>query len=226
MKFSKWSQNILLQDVLVVLVSLAIIALAPINTDISPPHMLVMASFLSVAVLAPYLFYRNRVGRKISFNFRFDSILHWQKISFILFGALLAYFVFPFYFASTGAYQNWPSADNTIDVILLFIGTNALGLWDELFFVNTLLTVFRRHTEFWIANFAQAIFFTAFLYELGFTGWAPLIIYPFALLQGYMFMKFKSLGFVIAVHLSIDFILFLAILEAHGNLPFPFFITG
>lgn len=222
----KFANSIRTQDVLIVILSLMIIVITPVNTNISLGHILIMASMLGSAVLLPYLYYKNKPSRKINFNFSFESIMHWQKIGFILFGAGLAYLVFPFYFTSTGASANWPSANTTKDVILLFIGTNALGLWDELFFINTLLTIFRRHAKFWAANFAQAVFFTAFLYELGFTGWAPLIIYPFAVLQGYMFMKFKSLGFVIAVHLSIDFILFLAILNAHDNLPFKFFITG
>lgn len=188
--------------------------------------MAVMGSMLGAAVLIPYLYYRGKPGRRISFNFRFQSILHKEKIAFIVFMALVSYLVFPFYFKSTGAYANWPSAQGAGDVILLFIGTNALGFWDELFFINTVLTIFRRHTRFWAANLAQGIIFTAFLYELGFRGWAPFVIYPFTLLQGYMFMRYKSLGFVIATHLSIDFILFLAILNAYGKLPFPFFITG
>lgn len=188
--------------------------------------MIVMASTLGLAVLLPYLYYRNKPGQAIRFKYRIRSVLTWHKIAFILLSAILAYLIFPFYFQSTGSYNNWPSANNTSQVILLFIGTNALGFWDELFFINTLLTIFRRHVRFWVANMAQAVFFTAFLYELGFTGWAPFMIYPFALLQGYTFMKFKSLGFVIAVHLTVDFILFLAILAAYNNLPFQFFITG
>jgi membrane protease YdiL (CAAX protease family) len=220
------SGSAVVQDFFIVFVSVVIITLTPINTKISLDHIAVMASMLSTAVLIPYLYYRSKAGRQIRFNYRFQSILHKEKIGFILFMALVSYFVFPFYFQSTGAYANWPSVHTAKDVVLLFIGTNALGLWDELFFVNTMLTIFRRHAKFWIANLAQAVFFTAFLYELGFRGWAPFVIYPFALLQGYMFMRFKSLGFVIATHLSIDFILFLAILNAYGKLPFSFFVTG
>lgn len=214
------------QDFIVVTVSLLLVALTPINTDISPSHMLIMACGLSLGLLLPYFYFRNKPRRQIKFSYNFNSLINREKIAFVLFGVALSYFVFPFYFSSTGSYQNWPDTQTVGETILLFIGTNALGLWDELFFINTILTIFRRNMRFWIANICQAVFFTLFLYELGFTSWAPLIIYPFALIQGYMFMKYKSLGFVIATHLSIDFILFLAILDAHDNLPFKFFITG
>lgn len=220
------NRRVALEDLTVILASLCIVALTPINTDISPAHMIVMASGLSLAVFAPYLYYRNKQGRAIRFNYAMQSLLNPYKIGFILFSAALAYLVFPFYFSNTGSYNNWPSVSGAKETILLFIGTNALGLWDELFFINTILTILRRHMRFWIANGMQAVLFTGFLYELGFRSWAPLLIYPFALIQGYMFMKFKSLGFVIATHLSIDFILFLAILDAYDKLPFPFFITG
>ena len=214
------------QDLSVIVSALALVAITPINTDISPSHMLIMAGGLSLALLAPYFYLRSKPGRQIVFKYNFQSLINREKIAFVLFGVALSYFIFPIYFSSTGSYQNWPNTKTAGETILLFIGTNALGLWDELFFINTILTIFRRHAKFWIANICQALFFTIFLYELGFTGWAPLIIYPFALIQGYMFMKYKSLGLVIVTHLSIDFILFLAILNAHGNLPFKFFISG
>lgn len=214
------------QDLAVIVSALAIVAITPINTDISPSHMLIMAGGLTLALLVPYFYFKNKPGRQVAFKYNFQSLINIEKIAFIIFAIALSYLIFPIYFSSTGSYQNWPNTQTVGETILLFIGTNALGLWDELFFINTILTIFRRHAKFLVANICQALFFTIFLYELGFTGWAPLIIYPFALIQGYMFMKYKSLGFVIATHLSIDFILFLAILDAHDNLPFKFFITG
>jgi membrane protease YdiL (CAAX protease family) len=126
---------------------------------------------------------------------------------------------------STGEYHNW-NFDLTVESLgLLFIGTNALGIWDELFFVVTVLALLRRHLPFVWANLAQASMFTAFLYELGFRGWAPFLIFPFALLQGIVFKKTENLIYVIAIHLTLDFVLYLALINAHHSHLLPIFIT-
>lgn len=212
-------------DLSVLLIIFVFLSIAPIDTRISISHMIVFGTCLSAAVLAPYFFYKN-TSSPIKFPFALRGGWTKNKLLYIGFAISITYLLFPFYFASTGAYLNWPKVNSFGELTLLFIGTNALGIWDELFFINTVLTILRRHLSFWRANFIQAIFFTLFLYELGFTGWAPLMIYPFALIQGYTYKKFESLYFVIAIHLAVDFVLFLAILNAHGQLPFNLFITG
>lgn len=223
-KFSKIDAESLKLDIFVLVLVFVILLLTPINTDISVTHMLWMGMTLGLTILLPYLIYKNTKKSHIGFKFSLKSGWTSQKIGYIGLAALISYLVFPFYFATTGAYENWPSASTPTDVILLFIGTNALGIWDELFFVNTLMQIFLRYIKFWYANILQAILWTIFLFELGFTGWAPLMIFPFALLQGYTYQRYRSLGFIIAIHLSVDFVLFLAILAAHGNLPFNFFL--
>ncbi len=40
---------------------------------------------------------------------------------------------------------------------------------------------------------------------------------PFALLQGFLFAKTRSLGYVLIVHLLFDAIVFLAIVHAHNR---------
>lgn len=213
------------RDFLVLSISLCVVALTPINTDIRPSHMVVMASMLSLAVAVPYLYYRRHKPQLITFPFAPEVLLQKQKLLLVLLAAVLSYLLLPFYFSSTQSHLNWPDAVGPTEVLLLFIGTNLLGLWDELFFINSTLTILRKHFSFWVANAIQASFFTFFLYELGFTSWFPLVIYPFALLQGYMFRTYKSLAFVIAIHLTIDFILFLALLNAYGTLPIDIFVT-
>lgn len=213
------------QDAVVLLVVLGLLLVTQINTDISIPHMLWMGATLSLAIFIPYLIYRNTSKSRINFHFGLKSGWTKKKFAYIGLAALISYFIFPFYFATTGAYTHWPSPQNGFEVFLLFLGTNALGIWDELFFVNTLLQIFKRYLSFWYANILQAVLWTVFLYELGFTFWMPLLIFPFALLQGYTYEKYKSLGFIIAIHLAVDFILFLAILSAHGDLPFRLFVT-
>lgn len=214
------------RDLAVILLTLALLLLTPINTDISIGHMLFMGLTLSLAIVIPYYIYKNDRSARIKFHYRLDSGWNISNYSYVLLAAIIGYLVFPFYFSSTGAYANWPNPENSSEILLLFIGTNALGIWDELFFVNTLLGIFNRYLKFWAANILQAILWTVFLYELGFVGWIPPLIFVFALIQGYTYKITHSLGFLIAVHLAIDFMLFLAILDAHGILSSDIFITN
>ena len=55
----------------------------------------------------------------------------------------------------------------------------------------------------------QAIVFVSFLWELGYQAWGPLLTIPFALLQGFIFMKTRSLTYVVTVHLLFDAVVFL-----------------
>lgn len=188
--------------------------------------MLVMATALAVAVGLPYVvtkyIYKDTV---ISYQWHHGRTWKNAEISYILITAIIAYLVLPFYFASTGAYQNWSVETGWYNLTKLFIGTNALGIWDELFFIATVLALLKRHMPFWYANTIQAVLFTSFLFELGFTGWAPLLIYPFALLQGLIYKKTESLLYVITIHLTLDFILYLALINAHHPTWIPIFIT-
>ena len=61
--------------------------------------------------------------------------------------------------------------------------------------------------------------FTSFLWELGFHAWGPLFIYPFALVQGWIFKLTRSLTYIVCVHL-----LFLVLVHAHNPGWLPFFI--
>ena len=111
-------------------------------------------------------------------------------------------------------------------MIRLLIGTEALGLWDELFFVLTILAILRQYMPFWWANCIQAILWTLFLYQLSFRSWGPVFIFAFALLQGYIFLRTKSLLYLLSIHLTLDFILFLALVHAHYPELVRIFITG
>jgi hypothetical protein len=46
----------------------------------------------------------------------------------------------------------------------------------------------------------QAVLFTSFLFKLGFTGWGPVMIFIFAIIQGVVFRKTDSLFYVITIH--------------------------
>ena len=100
----------------------------------------------------------------------------------------------------------------------------AVGTWDALFFICTVFALLRRHVADGAANVLQAVVFVSFLWELGYQRWGPLLTFPFALLQGYIFTKTRSLTYVVIVHLLFDAIVFLAIVHAHDRSFFPFFL--
>lgn len=221
-----WMERNFAKDMLLILIALAILGLTPINTDTSVEHMLVMGATLILAVAIPYV-----VSRFIYKDYLVRFPLHhgrkWytREILYIAITALLSYFLLPYYLQSTGAYLNWPSAIDQASVIRLFIGTNGLGIWDELFFVSTVLGILRRYFPFQAANVFQSTLFTSFLYELGFTGWGFIMIFVFALTQGYVFKKTESLFYVITIHLTLDFVLFLALIYSYHPDKIPIFIT-
>ncbi len=204
------------RDLLLINISIAILGLIPITTDISYSHMFIMGSGLVLAVGIPY-FFSKYVFKDNMVKFKFHHGRSWYKseIGYIALTALVAYFLIPFYLKNTGAYLNWGVELNPSSLLRFFVGTNGLGIWDELFFISTVFGILRRYFVFWAANIIQAVLFTSFLYELGFTGWGYIMIFIFALIQGIIFKKTESLFYVITIHLTLDFILFLAIINAH-----------
>ena len=136
------------QHMLLLIGMLIFLGLVPINTDISYGHMFIMGSVLIATVILPYIVTRHYLkDRVITFPFRMAR--RWSKleIGYILFAGLAAYLILPFYLANTSSYLNWEALLEPSHIIRLFIGTNALGIWDELFFVgvcfNELLSVCR-----------------------------------------------------------------------------------
>ena len=208
----------LLLDLALIGVGLAAMSAVPITTDISTGHMLVMGTAMIVAVGIPYLVSRFATkDHAISFPLR--SGQPWTKAEkwYLLAVPALGYAVLPVYMINTGVYQNWPAVSDPEGIGRLFLGTNALGIWDELFFICTAFTLLRRHLPDWQANLLQAVLFTSFLWELGFHAWAPFFIFPFALLQAKLFTITRSLTYIVAVHLLFDFVLFLVLVHAHNR---------
>jgi hypothetical protein len=160
------------RDVALIFFSLAILGLIPITTDTSISNMFLMGTALSVAVLTPYLVTRF-IYRQDTISFGAFTTRGWTRSEWLWIGftVALGYFLIPYYLADTLSYLNWTVKPGVWELTLLFIGTNALGIWDELFFVNTVLAILRKHVDFHIANVVQATLFTSFLYELGFRGW-------------------------------------------------------
>jgi membrane protease YdiL (CAAX protease family) len=215
----------LLRDLSLVAVGVFVISLAPINPSVETKNVLAMGPALVAAIALPYLIsrrlYKNRV---VEFPFHFKEAWTRNKWLYMTFVLVASFLLLPWYLITSGAYMNWPAADTTDTIFRLFIGTNVVGIWDELFFICIVLGVFRRHLPFWQANLLQAVIFTSFLYELGFTSFGPLLTFPFALAQGYVFKRSGNLFYVICVHLLLDFILFLTLIHAHNREFLPIFL--
>jgi membrane protease YdiL (CAAX protease family) len=202
-----------------------IISLVPLNADLSIGHMALMGGALALAVLVPWLVSRFVYREKI-IRFPVNTGRKWPlSAKLYLIGVVaLGYFILPVYLVSTGVYQNWPDASDPTIFWRLFLGVNAVGIWDELFFICTTFTLLRRHFPDWLANILQAVIFSSFLWEIGYQAWGPLLTFPFALLQGYTFKLTKSFTYVVSVHLIFDFVLFLALVHAHNREWLPIFL--
>ena len=215
----------LLIDLALIAVGLTAMSLVPITTDISTEHMMVMGTAMILAVGIPYSVSRF-VTKDHAIRFPIRTGQPWTRAEKWYLPAVLVigYALMPVYMIRTGVYTNWPAVSDPDGIARLFLGTNVLGIWDELFFICTAFTLLRRHLPDWQANLLQAVLFTSFLWELGFHSWAPFFIFPFALLQARLFTVTKSLSYIVSVHLLFDFVLFLALVHAHNRDWLPIFI--
>jgi membrane protease YdiL (CAAX protease family) len=204
---------------------MVIISLVPLNADLSIQHMTLMGGALTLAVLVPWLVSRFVYREKI-IKFPVNTGRKWPLTAklYLIGVVALGYFILPVYLISTEVYQNWPDASDPTIFWRLFLGVNAVGIWDELFFICTTFTLLRRHFPDWLANLLQAVVFSSFLWEIGYQAWGPLLTFPFALLQGYTFKLTKSFTYVVSVHLVFDFVLFLALVHAHNRDWLPIFL--
>lgn len=215
------------RHVFVLSAAIGMLGLTPISTDIAIEHMLLMAGVLSLVVLVPYgMSRRYDSSQLVKFPLRLGRPWGRREYAYIIVAAVGAYLIMPIYLYGTGSYANWSAPLDVGSIVRLFIGTNALGIWDELFFVGVCLAVFRHYVAFGIANVMQAMLWTAFLYELGFKGWGVGVIFMFALSQGYVFRQTKSILYVVTVHLMIDFVLFLTLIHLHNPHVLRVFITS
>jgi membrane protease YdiL (CAAX protease family) len=216
------------RHMLLLISMLALLGLVPIDTTITYGHMFLMGGLLALTIVIPYFVARDWLKEKllISFPFRTGRKWYWKEIAYILFAGAASYLLIPYYLGTTGSYVNWSVTLEPSFIVRLFMGTNGLGIWDELFFVGICLALLRKHVPFWWANLAQATMWTAFLYELGFRGWGPIPIFIFALSQGVVFKNTKSLLYIITIHLTIDFVLFLTLIHLHHPQYLNIFVTS
>jgi len=215
----------LLRDLALIAAGLVAMSFVPITTDISTAHMLHMGSAMILAVGIPYSVSRF-VFKDHAVRFPVRTGQAWTRAEkwYLPAVVVLGYALLPAYMISTGVYRNWPAVSEPDGIIRLFLGTNVLGIWDELFFICTVFVLLRRHLPVAQANVLQAVLFTSFLWELGFHAWAPLFIFPFALVQAFIFTRTKSLSYIVCVHLLFDLVLFLVLIHAHNRAWIDIFI--
>lgn len=210
----------LLPDLALIAIGQVIISTMPLEADIAYWSMVRFAVVLGLAVVVPFVisrfWYRERVIR-----FPWRTGRRWTRTQWIYLIAVIvaAWLILPFYFITSGVYQNWPTVTTPDEIARLFVGVNAVGTWDELFFICTVFALLRRHFPTWQANLLQTIVFVSFLWELGYQSWGPLLTIPFALIQGYTFKLTKSLTYVLVVHLIFDAVVFCVIVYAHNGWP-------
>ncbi len=245
----------LLRDLSLIAIGLVIVRLIPLAAKLDDWAMIRFALALGGAVAVPYLvsrfIYRDRA---IEFPWRGRSaatrsvdaardaahgsspqseargggggrwgLLHWSWLAGVL---VLGWIILPYYFISSGVYRNWPVVDDPNLIARLFLGVGAVGIWDELFFICIVFAVLLRHFPVWIANVLQAVVFVSFLWELGYRAWGPLLTVPFALVQGFIYLRTRSLSYVVTVHLLFDAVVFAVLVHAHNPTLFDIFPTA
>ena len=205
-------------DLLLIALGLGIISTISVEANLDYPNMALFGTVLTLAVAVPVLVERYLYKRK-TIVFPIRSGQKWTPLekTYLALVLVLGWAILPFYFIRSGAYQNWPSITAPDEVGRLLVGVSFVGIGDELFFICLVFALFRRHFPVWQANILQAIVFVSFLWELGYREWGPLLTAPFALLQGYIFTRTKSLTYVVCVHLLFDVVVFLVLVHAHNR---------
>ena len=215
------------RDLALIALGQVIISTISLKADLSNVGMLRFTVALGAAVIVPTLissrvFHDDKIHFPVRTGRRWDR---WQAL-YLVAVAFAAYLILPAYFLGSGVWQNWPDLDGTGDVARLFVGVNAVGIWDELFFVCTVFALLRVHFPLWTANVLQATVFVSFLWELGYREWGPLLTIPFVLVQGLTFSLTKSLTYVVTVHLLFDLVVFMVLVHAHNPELFDVFVTA
>ncbi|OLT03729.1 abortive phage infection protein [Pseudonocardia sp. CNS-004] len=218
--------RLLLRHLVLIATGLVVISTMSLEADLSNAGMTRFAITLSMAVVLPYALSRWWYREDI-IKFPVGTGNRWSRFEFgyLALVVVAGYLILPVYFLGSGAYRNWPDVSGSGEIIRLFIGVNGVGLWDELFFICIVFALLRHHFPVWQANLLQSVVFVSFLWELGYRGWGPLLTVPFALLQGYIFQRTRSLPYVVTVHLTFDAIIFGILVHAYNPALADIFLT-
>jgi len=155
----------LFRDLLLIAVGMLIVSTVSVEANISWGNFFLLGFVLAAAVAVPYsisrFVFKDRV---IRFAWRGGwpwNRVQWGYLFLVLF---LGWLILPFYFITSGVYLNWPNVVAFDEIARLFVGVNAVGTWDELFFILTVFVLFKRHFPVWQANLLQMVIFVSFLW--------------------------------------------------------------
>jgi hypothetical protein len=198
----------------------AILGLCDINTSLSNDNFLQVGIPFSVVIGGPFLITRFTDRSVIRYRF-WPKVLRKQDIVYTVISIPLAWLILKGYIWGNQAlfndellrHWNMPEDPDQSAIKRLFIGINLVGIWDELFFINTVYALLRSLFSYKIANAMQAVLYTAVLFDMAFTGLGIFIVFYFAWTQGHMFEKSESLLWVLIVHLIVDYILVAMIVQ-------------
>ncbi|WP_022880276.1 CPBP family intramembrane glutamic endopeptidase [Microbacterium sp. B19] len=214
------------RDVFLVALGQFVVSLIPLKAELDDAAFVRFTLGLGGAVVLPYVI--SRFGfrdRAIGFPWRGGGRWTWWQWAWLGGVLVLGWLILPFYFITSGVYTNWPVVDTASLIGRLFVGVGAVGIWDELFFVCTVFVLLRRHLPDLTANVLQAVVFVSFLWELGYQAWGPVLTIPFAMVQGFLFLRTRSLGYIVTVHLLFDAVVFGVLVHAHNpGSPSPFLL--
>lgn len=184
-----------------------------VNGDTTNLHMLELTLTLGVGILVvPALLAKYWLKTPLDYQWLHGKwslkMWLWLPGGFALaFVVLWAYF----YMWTPTVHNEWQMAnpdDPTESLWRIFWGCNLVGAWDELAWINFVFVLLLKHFKFTEANLAQAVFFTSFLYDMSFPGVGPIFVFAFAIVQGYTYVKTRSLLYIMLLHLLIDTALF------------------
>ncbi len=201
----------------VLLGCVVLLGICDINSSTKNENFLYLGGFFFLVVCLPIIILKRTDPGVIRYRFwprRFSA----RDIIYTLISIPLAWAVLEFYWqVNPDLHRQWtmpPEADPE-EIKRLFIGINLVGIWDELFFVNTVFAVLRSLFAYRWANALQAVVYTSVLFDMAFIGIGPVIILIFAWTQGAMYERSENLLFVLIVHLIVDFFLVAQIVSSY-----------
>lgn len=220
----KTADAVFLQRMTVLYVVILALGVVDINTRLTNANFLMVGSAFLFVLVYPYLAVGRRTPGLITYRFLPKRFLA-RDLIYIAISIPLAWLIIKVYFSlNPWMPTQWtlPPEKDMEQVWRLFAGINMVGIWDELFFVNTVFGILRTLFPYRWANAGQSVVYASVLYDMAFTGWGVLIVPAFAWTQGAMFRSSEGLLSVLIVHLIVDFFLFAAIVQHY----YPGFSLG
>jgi membrane protease YdiL (CAAX protease family) len=199
-----------------------LLGLIDITPGLANENFLHLGAAFSVVLIVPLLLQRWDEAKVIRYRF---LPRRWRRadVLYTILSVPLAWLVLKGYAWGNLAlfdnelFRQWtlPEVADEGEIRRLFVGINLVGIWDELFFINTAYALLRSLFSFRVANALQAVLYTAVLHDMAFVGLGVGVVYFFALTQGAMYEKSEGLLWVLIVHLVVDFVLVALIVQAH-----------